>query len=122
VIEKNLTLEIYVSELIQVLLNIVNNAVDELIEQQRKDGKIVLRVEVCQGDIVVKIEDNAGGIKRENLEMIFEPYVSTKEKNGTGLGLYMSQMIMQKQFNSKIEVYNTQIGAVFELRVPQKLA
>jgi signal transduction histidine kinase len=121
-IETDITIQTYTSELIQVLLNIVNNSVDELIEHHNGCGFIELRVAKKEGKLFISIEDNAGGIKRENIEMIFEPYVSTKGKNGTGLGLYMSQMIMQKQFNSKIKVHNSKHGAVFELMIPTKLS
>ncbi len=119
----NHVVQTYANELVQVILNILNNAIDELISQRTKtDGKITVRLQEIGDAFFVEIEDNGRGITNENLESIFEPYYSTKGKNGTGLGLYMSQMIMQKQFNSKIEVKSSQSGTCFTIKVPKKLA
>ncbi len=112
----------YANEIIQVLLNILNNAIDELIEMQVKEPKIEVRFFDESESVKIEIHDNAGGIHEENLESIFEPYFSTKGKNGTGLGLYMSQMIMQKQFNSHIEVISENGETIFSLRVPKRLS
>jgi signal transduction histidine kinase len=113
----------YANELVQVILNILNNAIDELVlNKTPRDAKIIVRLKESGDAFFVSIEDNGRGIKSENLESIFEPYYSTKGKNGTGLGLYMSQMIMQKQFNSKIEVQSSQNGTCFTIKVPKKLA
>jgi len=117
----NEEIETYSNELIQVILNILNNAIDELLELDREDAKIIVSLKDVHEDFYLSIIDNADGIAAENLESIFEPYYSTKGKNGTGLGLYMSQMIMQKQFNSKIEVVSSKSGSTFSLRVPKKL-
>jgi len=115
-------IQTYTNELIQVILNILNNAIDEL-EQLKKDELIIKIHLVDKGEFfVLSIIDNANGIDVENLESIFEPYYSTKGKNGTGLGLYMSQMIMQKQFDSKIEVSSSSEGSCFSMRVPKKLS
>ena len=115
-------IQTYANELIQVVLNILNNAIDEL-ENLDKDT-LTIRVELKNegDDFLLSIKDNAQGIKEENIDTIFEPYFSTKDKNGTGLGLYMSQMIMQKQFNSKIEVSSSDQGTNFYMRVPKKLS
>jgi len=112
----------YINELIQVLLNIMNNAIDELVSREIQNPKIVINIYNREDAIAISIEDNAGGITAENLESIFEPYFSTKGKNGTGLGLYMSQMIMQKQFHTQIEVKTTKYGSIFTITVPKKLA
>ncbi|MEA1983810.1 MAG: HAMP domain-containing sensor histidine kinase [Campylobacterota bacterium] len=111
----------YSNELIQVILNILNNAVDELIILNEDNAKITLSVVDLGNSYKLSIQDNARGIKKELLDSIFEPYYSTKGKNGTGLGLYMSQMIMQKQFNSKIEVSSSNKGSIFSILVPKKL-
>ena len=114
-------IQTYANEFIQVILNILNNAIDELVELKRDDLTITITLKDVHHSFYLSIQDNANGIDTENLESIFEPYYSTKGKNGTGLGLYMSQMIMQKQFNSKIEVSSSKNGSVFSLRVPKKL-
>jgi signal transduction histidine kinase len=112
----------YSNELIQVLLNIINNAIDELISREIKDPFIKINFYNREKNLIITIEDNAGGIKKEHIDSIFEPYFSTKGKNGTGLGLYMSQMIMQKQFQTKIEVQSSTKGSLFTIVVPKKLA
>jgi len=118
----NIVVTTYMNELIQVLLNIMNNAIDELVSREIESPKIIIGIEERKDEIAISIEDNAGGIPKENLESIFEPYFSTKGKNGTGLGLYMSQMIMQKQFHTQIEVTSTNVGSTFIIIVPKKLA
>jgi len=112
----------YANEIVQVLLNIMNNAIDELIERRIKKPKIELEIIKKIESVLISISDNAGGIATENIATIFEPYFSTKGKNGTGLGLYMSQMIMQKQFHTKIEVFSSNKGATFNVEVPLRLA
>jgi len=114
-------IETYSNELVQVVLNIINNAIDELIEYKRENPKIIIKIVDKKDYFEILIEDNGRGILLENIEYVFEPYYSTKGKNGTGLGLYMSQMIMQKQFNSKIEVRSSKDGTGFMMQVPKKL-
>jgi len=120
--KERLIVHTYANEIIQVLLNIINNAVDELIEREIESPKIIINVFNREQEVAITIADNAGGIADEHIDSIFEPYFSTKGKNGTGLGLYMSQMIMQKQFHTKIEVQSTNQGAIFTIVLPKKLA
>ena len=120
--QPKLMVNTYANEVIQVLLNIINNAVDELISRKIKYPEVTINLFNREKEVAISIADNAGGISQENIDSIFEPYFSTKGKNGTGLGLYMSQMIMQKQFHTKIEVKSTNYGSVFTIVVPKKLA
>jgi signal transduction histidine kinase/ABC-type nitrate/sulfonate/bicarbonate transport system substrate-binding protein len=114
-------IKIYTNELIQVVLNILNNAVDSFADIQR-DKKIVKIVcDLVDDYVEISIIDNGSGIKDENIKSLFDPYFSTKGKNGTGLGLYMSQMIIQKQFNGKIEVDSSSSGTRFKIVIPKKL-
>jgi len=112
----------YANEIVQVLLNVMNNAIDELISREIAKPKIEFKILKKANSVFFYIKDNAGGIALENMSAIFEPYFSTKGKNGTGLGLYMSQMIMQKQFHTKIEVLSSSEGATFSIEVPLRLA
>jgi len=90
---------------IQVILNILNNAIDAYTENKYVSDKIILISSQEVGSHVkILREDRAGGIKPDVMKQLFEPYFSTKEKNGTGLGLYMSKMILEKQFDGTINV------------------
>ncbi|SFV69143.1 histidine kinase [hydrothermal vent metagenome] len=114
-------IQTYSNELVQVILNILNNAIDELVEHKRANPTIIITILDKKSRFEIIIDDNGRGVPLEDLESIFEPYYSTKGMNGTGLGLYMSQMIMQKQFNSKIEVKSSKDGTQFCIQVPKKL-
>ena len=106
----------YPNDLGQVLLNIINNAKDALMLIDKKNKYINIKIEEKNDKIIICIADNAGGIKEEIKDKIFDPYFSTKdEKNGTGLGLYMSKMIVEKKFNGKIDVINSNEGTIFKI-------
>lgn len=106
----------YPNEYAQVLLNILNNARDIIKEREIKNGEITIRVNASYSRSVVEIEDNGGGIKPDVIEKIFEPYFTTKEM-GTGLGLYMSKMIVEKNMGGELKVENRGNGAVFTLLI-----
>jgi signal transduction histidine kinase len=120
--KKMIHLQTYMNELIQVILNILNNAIDALILSEIKNPAIVISVEEKKDTLVIIIKDNADGIKEEDVSKIFEPYFSTKGKNGTGLGLYMSQMIIEKQFFGKIDVISSNRGSYFSVEIKKVLS
>ena len=100
----------YPNELKQVILNLVKNAEDILLEKEIENPCITIETE----DNILKVSDNGGGIPIEIMDKVFDPYFSTKlEKNGTGLGLYMSKTIVEEHCNGKLDVYNDEQGAVF---------
>jgi len=102
----------YKTEFSQVILNILNNAIDILNEKNIKNKKIWIRIK----ENLIEIEDNAGGVPEDIKEKIFEPYFTTKfQSQGTGIGLYMSKVIITKHFNSKLEIENSENGAVFKI-------
>ena len=104
----------YKNEFEQVILNILSNAKDTLISTNTKNPYIHISVKKSLDRVKIYIDDNGGGIKLEPIEKIFEPYVSTKEEsNGTGIGLYMSKIIIEKNMQGKIIAYNTKAGASF---------
>ena len=115
-------LKVYPNELIQVLLNILNNAIDAYISNGINGKSIELYTIEKEGRVCIFIKDEAGGISQENLSKLFEPYFSTKGKNGTGLGLYMSQMIIEKQFNGEILVEVKNNSTTFIIKIPTTLS
>jgi signal transduction histidine kinase len=96
----------YQNELIQVILNILKNSIDELIKKEDLDKYIFIDVYNKDKDIIIEIKDNAGGIDPSIINLIFNPYFSTKKEKGTGIGLYMSKQIIEN-LNGKIEVDNS---------------
>ena len=108
----------YANEFAHVLVNLLVNSKDEFIIKKIKYPKIDINIYNENEYIVVDIEDNAQGIKKENLTKIFDPYFSTKkELNGTGIGLYMCKMIIEKSMHGSIEAFNTKDGALFRIKL-----
>lgn len=114
----NITFKTYVNEFKQVVLNLIKNAEDALIEKQTTDPQITIRT-YLEGDTCnLEVSDNAGGVIPENLEHIFDLYFTTKERDGTGLGLYMSKMIIEDHCRGTITVHNSDHDAIFTIKVP----
>ncbi len=108
----------YKGEFEQVIINIISNAIDALEETTLEEKWINTNINCKENVITIEITDNAGGIKNNILSKIFEPYFSTKmEKNGTGLGLYMSKIIIEKNMNGKISALNKTHGASFMIEL-----
>ena len=106
------------SEFQQVILNLVNNAKDALLENSVKSPKIGIYIQKDEDMGVVKIKDNAGGVPKDVIQRIFEPYFTTKEEGkGTGVGLYMSKMIIEDNMGGSIHVENENDGAVFTIKL-----
>ena len=100
----------YENELQQVVLIIINNAKDALVENRIHNSKIAIKIQKNS----ITIADNAGGIPQEVINRIFEPYFTTKEQGkGTGLGLYMSKMIIEDNMHGILSVRNENDGAIF---------
>ncbi len=100
------------SEYQQVILNIINNAKDALIENNIENPIIDIKLEKN----IITIQDNAGGIPNDIINRIFEPYFTTKEQGkGTGMGLYMSKMIIDGNMGGELTVINNNIGAKFTI-------
>lgn len=106
------------SELSQVLIAIISNSIDVL--KNIKNPKIQIEVSSSSAEVIIKLADNGGGIKVKNLKKIFEPYFSTKEE-GTGIGLYLSKMIIEESFAGKILVENKKEGVLFSLFIEKAL-
>ena len=101
---ENIELKGYENELIQAVVNILNNAKDQLSKSKQKEKVVQLDLIKANDNIIIKIVDNGGGIDDDVLPKIFEPYFTTKHKSqGTGIGLYMTYEIIVKHFGGKIE-------------------
>jgi len=110
----------YSHEVMQVILNMLKNSEDVFKDKKQTDGYVKIRVYDQDDKVKIEIEDNAGGIPKEIFDKIFEPYFSTKkEKNGSGLGLYMSKTIIEEHCKGKIDVSNTKEGALFCITLPK---
>ena len=121
-IDEKIVLKTYLNEYEQVLLNIINNAKDVLIEKKIKNPYIKIRAQEEVNHIILTIEDNGGGVLVEPKGKIFEPYFTTKENsNGTGIGLYMSKIIVDKNMKGKLKVKNTKDGAKFAIIIPKNI-
>lgn len=116
----------YSNELIQVLINILNNARDEINNKKIK-GLIFIDAFKKENDLYITIKDNGGGVPVNIIDKIFEHHFSTKEKlSGSGIGLYMSKRIIEVSFNGELSVKNETYdfenkiynGAIFTIKIP----
>ena len=112
----NALLTTYPNELKQVILNLIKNAEDAVVERKVPEPYIEIKSYIEDGKAVLEVRDNAGGVPDNIIDKIFDPYFSTKlEKNGTGLGLYMSKMIVEEHCSGRLEVENGPDGAIFKI-------
>jgi two-component system, NtrC family, C4-dicarboxylate transport sensor histidine kinase DctB len=106
------------TEFVQVLLNILINARDALLHRKPEDPNIRVRLFVEGKKAVVTITDNAGGIPEDIIDKIFDPYFTTKgPEQGTGIGLFMSKTIIEKNMHGRLSVRNVDSGAEFRIEV-----
>ncbi len=118
----------YPTELVQCFINIFNNAKDALIENMPEEERFIfISQEVVDSKVFITFKDNAGGIPKEILPKIFEPYFTTKHQSqGTGLGLHMSYNLIVKSMQGEIKVQNVNYhfhnknytGALFTIIIP----
>jgi len=109
----------YASEFSQVILNLLDNAKDVFIERDILVPKITIHISASKKKVMISIADNAGGIDAEFIDKIFDIYFSTKhKKGGSGLGLYMSKLILEKKGMGTIKVSNIEEGALFAIHIP----
>ena len=107
-------IELYDSEIVQVILNSLKNAQENFKKKQIKEPYI----KITTKNNKISICDNGGGIPEDIIDEIFDPYFSTKnEKNAKGLGLYMSKMIIEEHHNGKLSTENTDDGVCFRIEL-----
>jgi C4-dicarboxylate-specific signal transduction histidine kinase len=101
------------NELIQVFINIINNAKDAIHSQKIENGEIVIAIAEEKDLYKLTFLDNGGGVPLDIIDRIFEPYFTTKFKaRGVGIGLYMSKMIIENSFYGQIHIENKENGAL----------
>ena len=117
-------IEVYPNELLQVLINIINNAVDAIEEYKVRNPKIeiTLKQQDKNSPIYLNISNNANPIDEKVLPHIFEPYFSTKKRNGTGLGLYIVKTIIDKHLDGSVLVKNLDDGCLFTIVLNENIS
>jgi PAS domain S-box-containing protein len=107
----------YPNEFKQVIINLINNSKDAILLNKIKNGRIDIKIKEPKEFILnILVCDNGGGIKEDIIFKVFEPYFTTKFKSqGTGIGLYMSKTIIEKNMDGELTVNNTENGACFKI-------
>ncbi len=119
-IEGDHSLEIngYLNEYVQVILTILSNAQDILLQRQINKPEISISFYRQNDEALLEVADNAGGISDADIGRIFDPYFTTKHQSiGTGLGLYIAKMIIEKSMGGSLRADNTPKGAKFIIGV-----
>lgn len=119
-IDPSIEILVYHNELKQVLLNIVNNAREAIEYSKSKIREITVTCVSDKYHCTISIQDSGGGVPQHIVDKIFDPYFTTKfESQGTGIGLYMAKMIVERHCFGKLSIYNTKNGACFEIWLRQ---
>ncbi len=112
-VDKDKKIFIDSSKFFQIMLNLYKNSIDEFKGKDIEAPFIKVGILDDDNKLIITVEDNAGGIPEDIMSEIFNPYFSTKGKNGTGIGLYMSKKIIEDHIKGDIKVENTQKGALY---------
>ena len=119
--DKELKLFSFEKEYLQVLLIILNNAIDNFESKAIPEPKIDIVMKEHDGMVTLAICDNGGGVDEGVIDRIFDPYYTTKfAKEGTGLGLYMAKMMIENSMHGQLHVKNKNAGACFEIITPPR--
>ncbi len=119
--ESHISIMSYRSEFMQVIITLLNNALEALNERGIKDKRVNILLQEDQENIILSIEDNAGGINASIIEQIFDPYFTTKNSSGgTGLGLYIVKIIIEHNMKGYISVENSKNGAIFTIKIKKE--
>lgn len=116
---ENIKLKVYSNQIIQVILNIINNSVEAIKDLKISNGKIIFECSKDEKFIYLDISDNGGGIPENNLAYIFDKdFTTKKDKGGSGLGLYMSKLIIETKCKGHIKAFNIENGVKFRIILP----
>lgn len=119
-IQDSISLICLENQLQQAIINILLNAKDAILNQNIEKGTILIRAKKNNSSLNLIIQDNGGGVKdKEILNRMFEPYFTTKiQSYGTGIGLYMTKIIIEENLGGEIKVKNINDGLVFKIKLP----
>lgn len=107
------------NELTQVIINLIKNAKDAFVQNSILIREISISTKEENAEVIIEVQDNAGGIKEKNVYKVFEPYYTTKHASqGTGLGLFMSKMICEKGLHGSLYVKSKKYITVFSIKIP----
>jgi len=113
------------NEFMQVILNLLSNSSDAILNRKKTEGqpevgRIVIDISVRESDsMIIDIKDNGCGISAEFSDRIFDPYFTTKdESEGTGIGLYISRMIVEDRLDGRLFLIESPNGAIFRIELP----
>jgi PAS domain S-box-containing protein len=117
-VDPGLTTFGYPKEYSQVLLNILANARDVFRKRGTEKPRVIIKAFAEGTKTVVTVKDNAGGIPETIIDKIFDFYFTTNESgDGTGIGLYMSKNIIEKNMGGTLSAVNTDGGAQFRIEI-----
>lgn len=120
--EENININGFQGEFSQVILNLLNNAKDTLIERKIEKPFINISAVSLARGVNITVHDNAGGIAADISDKIYDPYFTTKDEGkGTGIGLYMSKMIVENNMHGRLFAFNDSEGANFVIEIPQSI-
>lgn len=108
----------YKNIFIEVFLILLNNSIYSFRHNTIRNPKIITHLSENDVQLVISIEDNAGGINIQPIEKIFDPYFTTKKNEGIGLGLYLAKKNLHEYFHATIDAVNTRDGAKFTISLP----
>ena len=118
---KNITINGKINEFCEAILNIIINSKDAFYERSIQNAKILISIKAINETVIINIKDNAGGINDEIINSIFTPFFTTKSsKQGPGIGLYITKIIIQDRLGGNILFWNDALGASFEIILPSK--
>lgn len=111
-------------EFSQVIINLINNAKDTLVERKTVNPAITINAEILDNnEFEIVVKDNAGGIPVAIFDKIYDPYFTTKDEGkGTGIGLYMSKIIIENNMGGSLHAFNDALGANFVIQLKNKPA
>jgi C4-dicarboxylate-specific signal transduction histidine kinase len=119
--EEMISIRSYKNELMQVLLNILNNTKDAVAEHKIKNPTLTIATSENETQVFITVQDNAGGVSTEVLERMYEPYFTTKfESHGTGIGLYMSKMIIENSMKGSLVSANSKGGLITTITIEKE--